>query len=79
MDEALEWLKESFSDAIEDFDDDDEAADGIPLVPIMDYAVNAMENKDFLDALKTLGICSPADEQVSSSICSPLFKVRKQY
>lgn len=68
MEEALEWLKESFSDAIEDFDDD-ETTEGIPLVPIMDYAVNAMENKDFLDALKSLGICSPSDEQVSSSIC----------
>lgn len=68
MAEALEWLKDSFCDAAEDFNegDGDGTGEGIPLVPIMDYAVNAMENKDFLDVLKSLGVCPPADEQVSS-------------
>ncbi|KAL3279148.1 hypothetical protein HHI36_016662 [Cryptolaemus montrouzieri] len=61
MKEALEWLKESFSDAIEDFDDDTD--EGIPLVPIMDYAVNAMDNNDFQNFLLGLGISKPFDEQ----------------
>ncbi|EEZ99220.1 protein timeless homolog isoform X1 [Tribolium castaneum] len=62
MSEALEWLKDSFSDAVEDFENDD-GCEGIPLVPIMDYAVNAMENADFIETLKALGVAEPFDEQ----------------
>lgn len=62
----MEWLKECISDAIEDFGDED--FDGIPLVPIMDYAQSAMENEDFKNMLKGFGICEPFDEQVSISI-----------
>lgn len=60
----MEWLKESLSDAIEDFEDGD--IEGIPLVPIMDYAQEAMENVEFQEMLKAFGICEPFDEQVSS-------------
>lgn len=67
MSEALEWLKDSFSDAVEDFENDD-GCEGIPLVPIMDYAVNAMENADFIETLKALGIAEPFDEQVRAAL-----------
>lgn len=60
--EALNWLKESLSDAIEDFEDG--SNEGIPLVPIMDYAQQAMENGEFQEMLKAFGICEPFDEQV---------------
>ncbi|CAH0554108.1 unnamed protein product [Brassicogethes aeneus] len=63
MSEPLEWLKESISDAIEDYDDDDN--EGIPLVPIMDYAVTAMENAEFQNLLKSFGVLEPFDEQES--------------
>ncbi|XP_045461506.1 protein timeless homolog isoform X2 [Harmonia axyridis] len=61
MNESLDWLKESFSDAIEDFDE--EADEGIPLVPIMDYSVTAMENPDFQNMLQAMGISKPSNEQ----------------
>lgn len=67
--EALDWLKESLSDAIEDFEDYDDGGgqdEGIPLVPIMDYAQEAMGNGEFQEMLKAFGICEPFDEQVSN-------------
>ncbi|KAJ3627537.1 hypothetical protein MTP99_014908 [Tenebrio molitor] len=62
MSEALDWVKESLSDAVEDFENDDNC-ESIPLVPIMDYAVDAMENADFQETLRALGIAEPFDEQ----------------
>ncbi|VEN61781.1 unnamed protein product [Callosobruchus maculatus] len=59
--EALEWLKESFSDAIEDFADGSD--ESVPLVPIMDYAITAMEEVEFQVMLKGFGVCEPFDEQ----------------
>nr|CAI5869091.1 unnamed protein product [Callosobruchus analis] len=59
--EALEWLKESFSDAIEDFEDGSD--ESVPLVPIMDYAITAMEEVEFQAMLKGFSICEPFDEQ----------------
>jgi hypothetical protein len=47
---------------VEDFENDDNC-ESIPLVPIMDYAVDAMENADFQETLRALGIAEPFDEQ----------------
>lgn len=63
MQEALGWLKESLSDAIEDYEVGNN--EGIPLVPVMDYAEAAMENADIQQMLKGIGICPPFDEQES--------------
>lgn len=63
MSEALEWLRESLCDALEDFESDD-SCEGIPLVPIMDYALNAMDNDNFKQILHAVHICEPFDEQV---------------
>nr|XP_023016006.1 protein timeless homolog [Leptinotarsa decemlineata] len=59
--EALEWLKDSLSDAIEDYEDGNDV--GIPLVPIMDYAVAAMEHEAFQKLLKGFGVSEPFVEQ----------------
>lgn len=64
MFEALNWVRESIGDAIEDFEDGND--EGIPLVPIMDYAMNAMESSEFQQMLLALGLCSPTDEQVEN-------------
>ncbi|KAJ8921930.1 hypothetical protein NQ315_008564, partial [Exocentrus adspersus] len=61
MDEALDWFKDSLSDAIEDFRDGND--EGLPLVPIMDYAHAAMENVVFQQMLKAFGVTEPFDEQ----------------
>lgn len=63
MRESLEWLKESLGDAIEDYEVGNN--EGIPLVPVMDYAETAMENVEFQQLLRALGVCPPFDEQVS--------------
>ncbi|KAK4881785.1 hypothetical protein RN001_005104, partial [Aquatica leii] len=64
MTDALDWLKESLSDIIEDRNESsDDAEDEIPLVAIMDYSVTAMENSDFQKLLKSFQIRPPADEQ----------------
>lgn len=62
MSEPLEWLNESLTDAIEDYGTGDN--EGIPLVPISDYAMTAMENPDFQNLLRALGIDEPSSEQV---------------
>ncbi|KAH1028591.1 hypothetical protein HUJ05_001932 [Dendroctonus ponderosae] len=61
MRDSLEWLKESLGDAGEDYEVGNN--EGIPLVPVMDYAETAMENVEFQQLLKALGVCSPFDEQ----------------
>lgn len=63
MRDSLEWLKESLGDASEDYEVGNN--EGIPLVPVMDYAETAMENVEFQQLLKALGVCPPFDEQVS--------------
>lgn len=69
MQEALEWLKDSFSDAVEDIDgDDDNSENGIPLVTILDCSVQAMENSDFQKLLIAFGVSKPASEQVSNTL-----------
>lgn len=61
MNEALEWIKESLEDAMEDRDE--ESSEGIPLVPITDYSSAAMDSPSFQRLLRAIGIESPADEQ----------------
>lgn len=65
MSDALEWLRESFTDAAEDIDVDPETDEsGIPLVPILDCSVTAMEDGRFQNVLLAFGVVKPADEQV---------------
>ncbi|KAF2880546.1 hypothetical protein ILUMI_25626 [Ignelater luminosus] len=64
MTEALEWLKESFSDVADDFEENpDDTEEGVPLVAIFEYSINAMENENFVRLLHGFGVKEPADEQ----------------
>ncbi|KRT83701.1 hypothetical protein AMK59_3626, partial [Oryctes borbonicus] len=64
MSDALEWLRESFSDAADDIEADPETDEtGIPLVPILDCSVTAMDDTQFQRLLLAFGIAKPADEQ----------------
>lgn len=67
LEEALEWIRESFSDAAEDMENDpsDDDESGVPIVPILDCAIQAMENPLFQKLLKAFGIQRPFDEQES--------------
>ena len=61
MKEALEWIKESLEEAIEDRDE--ESSEGIALVPITEESSVAMDSPHFQRLLRAIGIDPPADEQ----------------
>lgn len=62
MKEAIEWLMESFTDACDDYDaDSEDPDDGVPLVPIMAAQREALENVQFKELLKELGLEAPTD------------------
>ncbi|CAK9829894.1 Protein timeless homolog [Anthophora retusa] len=63
MNEALEWLKESLQDVLDDRDE--ESSEGIPLVPLTDYSVAAMDSPSFQKLIRAMGFAPPADEQES--------------
>lgn len=63
MREALEWIKESLQDILDDRDE--ESSEGIPLVPLTDYSSTAMDSPSFQKLLRALGFVPPADAQES--------------
>ncbi|XP_033326523.2 circadian regulator timeout [Megalopta genalis] len=63
MKEALEWIKESLQDILDDRDE--ESTEGIPLVPLTDYSSAAMDSPSFQKLLRAMGFTPPFDEQES--------------
>ncbi|RLU24932.1 hypothetical protein DMN91_003023 [Ooceraea biroi] len=63
MREALEWIKESLQDVLDDRDE--ESSEGIPLVPLTDYSSAAMDSPSFQKLLRAMGFVPPADAQES--------------
>lgn len=63
MEEALEWIKESLEDVLDDRDE--ENSEGIPLVPLTDYSSTAMDSPSFQKLLRAMGFLPPADAQES--------------
>ncbi|XP_071645976.1 protein timeless homolog [Temnothorax longispinosus] len=63
MREALEWIKESLQDVLDDRDE--ESSEGIPLVPLTDYSASAMDSPSFQKLLHAMGFVPPADAQES--------------
>ncbi|XP_031834411.1 circadian regulator timeout [Nomia melanderi] len=63
MNEALEWIKESLQDILDDRDE--ESTEGIPLVPLTDYSSAAMDSPSFQKLLRAMGFTPPFDEQES--------------
>ncbi|XP_014475495.1 PREDICTED: protein timeless homolog [Dinoponera quadriceps] len=63
MREALEWIKESLQDILDDRDE--ESFEGIPLVPLTDYSSAAMDSPSFQKLLRAMGFVPPADAQES--------------
>jgi hypothetical protein len=63
MTDALRWVSSSLQEAADDREADDEE-ETIPLVPISEEAMTAMENPQFLKLLTALNVVSPSDEQV---------------
>lgn len=61
MNKVLEWLRESFEDALDDRDE--ESNEGISLVPLTDDSSIAMETPSFLKLLRAFGVEPPANEQ----------------
>ncbi|XP_017756744.1 PREDICTED: protein timeless homolog, partial [Eufriesea mexicana] len=63
MSPALEWIKESLQDVLDD--QDEESSEGIPLVPLTDYSSAAMDSPSFQKLIRAMGFAPPADEQES--------------
>ncbi|XP_069688768.1 protein timeless homolog [Periplaneta americana] len=62
MSEALLWISSSMEEVAEDRDTEEDE-EGIPLLPLTEDAMNAMDNPQFLNLLKALSIVPPSDEQ----------------
>ncbi|XP_067015492.2 protein timeless homolog [Anabrus simplex] len=64
MTEALEWIGESLEETAEDQEHNpDDIDEGVPLLPLSEAAILAMDTPSFQNMLQSLGINSPADEQ----------------
>ncbi|XP_076297468.1 circadian regulator timeout [Lasioglossum baleicum] len=63
MSVAVEWIKESLQDILDDRDE--ESTEGIPLVPLTDYSSAAMDSPSFQKLLRAIGFTPPFDEQES--------------
>jgi len=63
MGEALEWIRESLQEVLDDRDE--ESSEGIPLVPLTDHSSAAMDSPSFQKLLRALGFVPPADAQES--------------
>lgn len=64
MKEAIEWLTESFTEACADYEEDSEDPDdGVPVVPVMQAQREALENPQFKELLKELGLEAPAENE----------------
>ena len=64
--EALKWLAESLEEVALDQEAEgyDPQGEGIPLVPISQESVEAMDSKLFKKVLQGVGVVPPFDEQV---------------
>lgn len=62
MKPALLWLIESLDDAIDDLDVDES---DIPLLPLTDECMTAVNDIDFQEAMKILGLHKPSSIQVT--------------
>jgi hypothetical protein len=66
MADALRWVSSSLQEVADDREADGEGEeDTIPLVPLSEEAMTAMENPQFLKLLTALNLVPPSDEQVS--------------
>lgn len=61
MKEALEWIKESLQDVLDDRDE--ESFEGIALVPITDDSMTAIDSPNFQKLLRALGLVPPDNSQ----------------
>lgn len=66
MSTSLEWVNENLTEAADDLEQDPNADEGTPLVPISEIDGTSMEDPLFQKLLVAIGIAKPADEQVSN-------------
>jgi timeless len=63
--EAIEWIIESLNEAAEDFEGpSDDASDAIPLVPFIEAQKSALENEQFVELLRGIGMVEPVGNEV---------------
>lgn len=60
---GLNWLRGALSDEKTDRENDDEDAEDVPLVPLAEDLLAAIENPQFIRLLKAIGMSSPTDQE----------------
>jgi len=70
MKPALLWLVESLNEAVDDLD---VVETDIPLLPLTDECMTAVNDIDFQEAMIILGIHKPSSIQVTRILCTFLF------
>lgn len=73
MKPALLWLVESLNEAADDLDVDES---DIPLLPLTDDCMTAVNDNDFQEAMKILGIHKPSSIQVIYSLCIYILNIK---
>ncbi len=64
MKESVQWIISSLEEVIEDMDEDES---DVPILPLADFSIKAMDNSVFQSLLTVIGIKPPSDIQVSDS------------
>lgn len=64
MKNSVEWILSCLEEALEDIGDDES---DVPIVPLSDFSVKAMENEVFQSLLLALNIKKPITAQVNSN------------
>nr|CAD7595529.1 unnamed protein product [Timema genevievae] len=65
MKEALEWVQSTLAEEADDRDDE-LAEEGVPMLPLTEGTISAMEDATFLRLLTALGLTKPFQEQFSA-------------
>ena len=69
MKNAVEWILSSLEEALEDIGDEES---DIPILPLADFSVKAMDNDMFQRLLQAIGIKQPVNFQVHRTL-DPLY------
>lgn len=63
--QGLRWLLESLAEANDDRQADN-SNEAIPLLPLEEHSIKAMEDHHFLNFIAKMGLAPPSNEQVES-------------
>lgn len=69
MSEALDWVRSCFDEEIADRENSTDEPQPVPLLPLSEEAIVAVDEPVFLNVLTALGLSSPTEGQVIYVVC----------